>query len=49
MIQQHDSNILSLEPNENKFGTSLITLTVKDDGGTVGGGIDSTVVSFSAE
>ena len=30
-------------------GTSLITLAVKDDGGIVGGGVDSTVVSFNAE
>ena len=40
---------LSLNPAENKFGSSLITITVKDDGGTDGGGIDSTVVSFNAE
>ena len=31
-----------LIPNENKFGTSLITITVKDDGGVQNGGIDST-------
>ena len=44
-----DPILLSLIPNQDKYGTSLITLTVKDDGGTVGGGVDSTVVSFSAE
>ena len=44
-----DPILLSLIPNQDKYGTSLITLTVKDDGGTVGGGIDSTVVSFDVE
>ena len=39
---------LALIPNENKFGTSLITITVKDDGGVQNGGIDSTSVSFNA-
>ena len=39
---------LSIVPIENKYGSSLITITVKDDGGTVGGGIDSTSVSFNA-
>ena len=43
-----DPVILSLIPNQNKNGSSIITLIVKDDGGTVGGGIDSTVVSFNA-
>lgn len=44
-----DPILLSLIPTQHKHGTSLITLTVKDDGGTIGGGIDSTVVSFNAE
>ena len=44
-----DPILLSLIPNQDKYGTSLITITVKDDGGTVGGGIDSTVVSFDVE
>ena len=39
---------LALIPNENKFGTSLVTITVKDDGGVQNGGIDSTSVSFNA-
>ena len=38
------SEQLALIPNENKFGTSLITITVKDDGGVQNGGIDSTSV-----
>ncbi|MDA1363729.1 MAG: choice-of-anchor B family protein [Candidatus Marinimicrobia bacterium] len=41
--------LLSLIPNQDKYGTSLITLIVKDDGGTVGGGVDSTMVSFNAD
>ena len=39
---------LSIVPIENKYGSSLITITVKDDGGTIGGGVDSTSVSFNA-
>ena len=31
-----DPVILSLIPNQNKNGSSIITLIVKDDGGTVG-------------
>ena len=39
---------LALIPIENKFGTSVISITVKDDGGVLNGGIDSTTVSFNA-
>ena len=47
-ILESGSEQLALIPNENKFGTSLITVTVKDDGGVLNGGIDSTSVSFNA-
>ena len=39
---------LALIPIENKYGTSIISITVKDDGGVLNGGIDSTTVSFNA-
>ncbi|MFL2511253.1 MAG: choice-of-anchor B family protein, partial [Candidatus Neomarinimicrobiota bacterium] len=39
---------LVLSPNQNKNGSSIITVKVKDDGGVVSGGIDETVVSFNA-
>ena len=38
---------LRIIPVENEYGSSVITITVKDDGGTVGGGIDSTSASFN--
>ncbi len=38
---------LSYQPLQNQSGTSIITITVKDDGGTDRGGIDTTIVSFT--
>jgi len=40
--------ILSLEPAENKNGSSVIEIIVKDDGGVQDGGVDSISVSFNA-
>jgi len=40
--------ILNLSPSENSYGSSTIYVTVRDDGGTEDGGIDSTRVSFNA-
>ena len=37
---------LWITPLANQFGEAIITLTVKDDGGTLNGGIDTTVKSF---
>ena len=47
-ILESSSEQLALIPNENQFGSSIITVTVKDDGGVLNGGIDSTSVSFNA-
>jgi choice-of-anchor B domain-containing protein len=40
--------VLDLTPLENSFGSSTVYVTVKDDGGTADGGVDSTRVSFNA-
>ncbi|HIF29600.1 MAG TPA: T9SS type A sorting domain-containing protein, partial [Candidatus Marinimicrobia bacterium] len=40
--------ILDLSPSENSNGSSVVYVTVRDDGGTADGGIDSTRVSFNA-
>jgi len=40
--------ILNLSPSENSYGSSTVHVTVRDDGGTENGGIDSTRVSFNA-
>ena len=40
--------ILDLSPSENSNGSSVVYVTVRDDGGTADGGIDSTRVSFTA-
>ena len=40
--------ILDLSPAENSHGSSVVYVTVRDDGGTENGGIDSTRVSFNA-
>ncbi len=37
----------SLFYTPNTAGTSVITVTVKDDGGSTGGGVDSTTISFN--
>jgi len=37
---------LWITPLANQFGEAIITLTVKDNGGTLNGGIDTTVKSF---
>ena len=47
-ILESSTEQLALIPNENQFGSSIITVTVKDDGGVLNGGIDSTSVSFNA-
>jgi len=38
---------LTLTPVANKLGTALITVTVKDSGGTVNGGVDTLVRTFT--
>ncbi|HEV3310787.1 MAG TPA: dockerin type I domain-containing protein, partial [Chloroflexota bacterium] len=38
---------LTFTPTANTFGTANITLTVKDDGGTQNGGVDTTQVQFT--
>ena len=39
---------LALNPLENQYGSATITVTVKDDGGVEGGGVDTTTVTFIA-
>jgi choice-of-anchor B domain-containing protein len=39
---------LALNPLENQYGSATITVTVKDDGGVEGGGVDTTTVTFTA-
>ena len=39
---------LALNPLENQYGSATITVTVKDDGGVEDGGVDTTVVTFTA-
>ena len=38
---------LTFTPAANSFGTATITVTVKDDGGTKNGGVDTTSVQFT--
>jgi len=38
---------LTLAPNADRFGTALVTVTVKDNGGTANGGVDTAVQTFT--
>ena len=40
--------ILDISPSQNEHGSSIIFVTVRDDGGIENGGIDSTKISFDA-
>jgi Bacterial Ig domain len=43
----NSTGTLTFTPTANTFGTATITVTVKDDGGTQNGGIDTTSVQFT--
>jgi len=43
----NSSALLTLTPVVNQYGTTTITVTVKDNGGTANGGVDTTVRTFT--
>jgi len=43
------TGILTFKPATNQFGTAMITVTVRDNGGTAGGGVDTTTQLFAID